>query len=144
MSFLLIGDAERREIADLIAYAKAHPVLFEQVREGALDPGKFGYSLADRKPGFKRPQSRWVLLPGNFRASYSVEDQPAGLCAHLSISVEGRRRKGMMPHPEAVKMIAEEFGMPFPGDKLWLEEYEPGEHAVNLLHLYAPRAEGHA
>jgi hypothetical protein len=50
----------------------------------------------------------------------------------------------MMPSLEAVKMIAEEFGVPFPPDKGWTEEFDPGEYAVNLLSLYAPAQEGRA
>lgn len=42
------------------------------------------------------------------------------------------------------KMIAEEFGVPFPADKMWMEEFDPGEYAINLISLYAPTKEGHA
>ena len=41
-------------------------------------------------------------------------------------------------------MIAEEFGVPFPADKMWMEEFDPGEFAINLVSLYAPTKEGHA
>ena len=56
----------------------------------------------------------------------------------MSVSVFGRPRRGMMPSLEAVQMIAEEFGVPFPPDKVWNEEFDPGEFAVNLVSLYAP------
>jgi hypothetical protein len=81
-----------------------------------------------------------VAFPGGFHAAFSIEQQPAGFCSHLSISVE---RKGKMPSLEAVQMIAEEFGVPFPPDKAWNEEFEPGQYAVNLLSLMAPTDEGH-
>jgi hypothetical protein len=94
--------------------------------------------------GFERPPSQHILLPGGYRASYSVEQQPPGLCSHLSVSVFGRAKKGACPSPEAVQMIAEEFGVPFPADKMWMEEFDPGEFAINLVSLYAPTEEGHA
>ena len=70
--------------------------------------------LEDRKPGFERLPSQHIILRGGYRCAYSVEQQPAGMCSHLSISVEGRAKKGQMPSVPAVQMIAEEFGVPFP------------------------------
>jgi hypothetical protein len=139
----MIGATEREQIAAVIAYAKAHPILFETVRDGALSDVSV-LELKDRKPGFERPPSQHVIFPGGFRAAYSVEQQPPGLCSHLSVSVFGRAKPGVMPSPEAVQMIAEEFGVPFPADKMWMEEFDPGEYAVNLVSLYAPTPEGNA
>ena len=143
MPVLMIGEIERKKIAEAIAYAKAHPVLFDIVRQGAVADTDT-LKLKDRKPGFERPPSQHVLLPGGYRAAYSVEQQPPGLCSHLSVSVVGRAKKGACPSPEAVQMIAEEFGVPFPADRMWMEEFDPGEFAINLVSLYAPIEEGHA
>jgi hypothetical protein len=143
MPVLMIGATERARIAGMIAYAKAHPILFDTIRAGAVADTET-VKLRDRKPGFERPPSQHVVFPGGYRAAFSVEQQPPGLYSHLSISVEGRAKKGMMPSPEAVAMIAEEFGVPFPADKMWMEEFDPGEYAINLISLYAPTEEGHA
>jgi hypothetical protein len=143
MAMLMIGETEREKIAEIVAYAKAHPVTFDQLRKGAFTDAEV-VELKDRKPGFERPPSQHVLFPGGYRAAYSVEQQAAGLCTHISVSVWGRHKKGAMPSPQAVEMICEEFGVPFPADKMWIEEFDPGEFAVNLLSLYAPTKEGHA
>ena len=143
MAVLIIGATERKRIAEIIAHAKAHPLSFDQFREAIVDETPL-LKLADRKPGFERPPSAHVTFPGNYRAAFSIEQQPAGLCSHLSISVFGRPRRGMMPSLEAVKMICEEFGVPFPPDKGWNEEYEPGEFAINMVSLYQPTTEGQA
>jgi hypothetical protein len=143
MAVLIIGATERERIAEMIAYAKAHPVTFDKMREAIVEDRPL-VRLEDRKPGFERPVSEHCVLPGGYRCAYSVEAQPAGLCSHLSISVVGRSRKGRMPSVEAVRMIAEEFGVPFPPDKGWTEEFDPGEYAVNLLSVYAPAQEGNA
>jgi hypothetical protein len=143
MAVLMIGATERERIAEIIAYAKAHPIPFEVLRAGAVDDTDT-LKLEDRKPGYERPRSQHVVFPGGFRAAFSIEAQPAGLCTHLSISVEGRSKKGAMPSPQAVAMIAEEFGVPFPAHKMWQEEFDPGEYAINLLSLYAPAPEGNA
>jgi len=143
MAVLIIGATEREKIAEIVAYAKAHPILFEAVRQGVVD-GRPLVELKDRKPGFERPASQHVIFPGGYRAAFSIEQQPAGFCTHLSISVFGRSKRGMMPSLEAVRMIAEEFGVPFPPDRGWNEEFDPGEYAVNLLSLYAPAQGGTA
>ena len=143
MAVLIIGETERKEIAQVIAHAKAHPVLFEKIRQGVVDDTAV-LELKDRKPGFERPASQHVVFPGSYRAAFSIEQQPPGLCSHLSVSVFGRAKKGACPSPEAVEMIAQEFGVPYPADKMWMEEFEPGEYAINLLSLYAPTPEGRA
>lgn len=143
MAVLVISALERAKIAAAITYAKAHPITFEVLRAGAV-PETDMIKLEDRKPGFERPESQHVEFPGGYRASLSIEQQPAGLCTHLSVSVFGRAKPGMMPSLQAVAMIAEEFGVPFPPDKGWTEEFDPGEFAVNLLSLYAPTPEGNA
>jgi hypothetical protein len=143
MAVLIIGATEREQIAAAIAYAKANPVTFDKMRNAVVADTKL-LKLKDRQPGHERPPSAHIVLPGGYRCAFSVEEQPAGFCSHLSVSVVGRSRKGMMPSVEAVTMIAQEFGVPFPPDKIWNEEFDPGEYAINLLSLYAPAQEGNA
>jgi len=70
-----------------------------------------------------------VHLHDGYRVVFSYEEQPVGLCAHMSISIES----GHAPHPAAVETIMEEFGM---GKNLrdclqvWIEG-----NSVNLLKL---------
>jgi hypothetical protein len=143
MAALIIGATEREKIAEIVSHAKAHPLLLSTVRELAIDGNKPLVKLEDRKPGFC-PQSQFIVFPGGFRAHFSVEQQPPGFCYHLSVGVEGRSKKGAMPHPDAIKMICEEFGVPFPAEKMWIEEFEPGEFAINLVSLYQPTPQGSA
>jgi len=143
MAALIIGATEREKIAEIVAYAKAHPLTFDQLRNSIVADTDT-LKLEDRNPEHVRPASQHVIFPGGYRAAFSIEAQPAGLCTHLSISVFGRSKKGMMPSPQAVESICQEFGVPFPPDKGWTEEFDPGEYAVNLVSLYAPTKEGHA
>lgn len=147
MAILLIGLAEMTAIRAAKDKARQHPLTLDHVRAGAVAPGKSTLTLADRKPGWTRKHRPVeVLIPFGYRAAISVEEQPAGLCWHLSISVE-RKDPTRMPSVEAVNTIAEAFGIDTskPDDvMMWTEEYEPGRHAVNIVTLYAPRPEGHA
>jgi hypothetical protein len=143
MVVLLIGATEREKIAEIITYAKAHPVPLSVIRQGVMDNTDV-LELKDRKPGFERPRSAAMVFPGGYGVAFSIEEQPIGLCTHISISVLGRAKHGMMPSPEAVQRICEEFGVPFPADRMWQEEFDPGDFAVNLVSLYASTQEGHA
>jgi hypothetical protein len=136
MPVLMIGATEREKIAKVITHAKAHPLQLDKVKEIGLLDDLPVMRLEDRKTTEFIPSSlAHVIFPGGFRAAFSHEYQPPGLCSHLSISVFDRGKKGMMPAPEAVALIAEEFGVPFPPHKTWTEEFAPGEYAINLVSL---------
>jgi hypothetical protein len=137
MPVLIIGATEREKIARVIAYAKAHPISLDKIMQVAVLDDKPVMELKDRKTEFIPSSSAHVIFPGGFRAAFSHEYQPPGLCSHLSISLFDHARKGVMPSPEAVAMIAQEFNVPFPPDKTWTEEFAPGEYAVNLVSLLA-------
>jgi hypothetical protein len=138
---LAIDEITRQRIASLIERAQKRPVPFDAVRNHAAPPGTKNLSLKDRKPGLVRPQSAHIDIPFGYTAAFSIEEQPNGLVRHLSISVD---TVGRCPNEAAVAMIAEAFGMMEPFDAVWLEEFDPGHHAVNVLKLVAPRTEGHA
>lgn len=149
MPILIIGEVERRKIAVVKERALKRPVRMSDDDLMALMElkDKIELTLEDRsrmKAAWIRSPSAQVIFPGGYRAAFSYEIQPAGLCAHLSVSVMGREKKGMMPLPESVAMIASEFGMAFPADKMWTEEFEPGEYAINLVCVTAPAQQGRA
>lgn len=140
---VVIDDAVRTRIKAALAEAEAHPIPFEALRAAALPMPRemTELKLADRKPGLIRPPSAHVDIPFGFRAAVSVEDEPAGFIRHLSISAD---RPGRIPSEAALLMIAEEFGMVPPFDGIWLEEFDPGHHAINVLKLVRPKVEGKA
>lgn len=131
MSIVVIGPDEKKLIAEAIAKARATPIPLDVLRalQHPIPDGGI-FDLKDRRQPFKRPESEHVMLPGGFRASISFEQQPDGLARHLSVSSPNRLR---IPNVPAVKMIAEAFGFKLAAHMLWLEEFEPGWRAVNIL-----------
>ena len=129
---LIIGAETQNEIDAAVARARSKPVQTDVLRAGAVEGDVI--RLSDRKPGFERgPDRENVLIPVGYRAAISFEQQPPGLCRHLSISVD---TPGMAPSEPAVLMIAGAFGMRFPGPgAVWIEEFAPGHFAVNLVTL---------
>ena len=84
------------------------------------------------KPVGDEPEFTCVI-PVGYRCVYSLEEQPFGVCRHLSISVLG---EGAAPNEAAVEMLATEFG--FRGGledmaHVWTEPFGAGKIAINLL-----------
>lgn len=125
---LLIGHEEDVKIAELVAFATANP----------LDPARV-IALADENlDGVRDLMDMYSIeLPVGYHLTYSRENQPCGLCHHLSVSVE---RENQMPHPEAVEMILQAFGMEpvMQSISIWLEPVDDTTQAINLLQLVEP------
>ena len=85
-----------------------------------------------------RPNIQKVIIPDGYRCAFSFEQQPGGLSKHLSISVEDRD-PAAMPNPIAFDAIAGLFGFDVDNNYatcvLWIEEYQPGRRAVNIVQL---------
>lgn len=148
MSVLMIGATELKEIDRLVRFAKDNVVPWAITKDAAM-PMSAEMKLKDRKPGAERPPSQHIVL-GNVRVAYSHEEQPAGIFRHLSASV---RRPGRTPNPFVMAVICEAFGFsaalcsvlsepttshePVAEAGIWLEEFDPGHHAVNVIERIA-------
>lgn len=128
MPALLIGDEERAMIGALRARAAGNPI----------DPVKaMASAKADPEAFRRRMASMTIELPIGYFVTYSIERQPGGLCAHLSVSVARAR---MMPSTAAVDVIAEAFGMEALGEgrsKVWIERIDEVTKAVNIIQVLA-------
>lgn len=135
MSVLVITPHIRAKIEVLVAEAREHCIPWSVLSQIAIFPDKAEVTLADRKPGAPtRPPSQSMRV-GDVEVAISFEEQPAGVCRHMSVAVE---TPGKLPGPEAVEALARAFGFtnfpPIEG-RIWIEEYEPGRHAVNVVEL---------
>jgi hypothetical protein len=127
----IVGQAEREAIKNVLARARSKPVPRNLVEQGKLDPGRV-LKLADRPAGWERPASDHVML-GSYRVAVSFEDQPIGLCIHLSAS---SARPGFVPGQQVMDAILSEFGIEKTMIGMsWLEEFDPGHHAINVVAL---------
>jgi len=147
MGILIITEVHRRRIAKMIAAARERPVPWELMAPAAKRDDRPVMTLAERVPGIERPPSQHIIL-GTYRVAFSFEYQPAGLLRHLSVSSE---RPGKVPTPAVVDRIAKEFGFEFSSEavvagtstaqgRAWLEEFDPGHYAVNIVELVEPAA----
>jgi hypothetical protein len=143
---LIITDEARRQATAAIERALKHPIPLDVIKQLAVPLDQKMLTLEDRKKAGAekviRPASEHVLIPYGYRASISFEHQPDGLARHLSVSVD---TPGRVPTPEAVEMIAKVFGFRMQGiGSVWLEEFDPGHHAVNVVEFVDQVEPGHA
>jgi len=136
MTVFTITRKDRKRIDAAKERARAKPVPWEAVAASAvpLDRAKVLDTLAleDRNPEApERPRSEFLKLAGGYVAAVSYERQPAGLFMHLSVSSPV---PGLVPHPLVLEMVLEAFGM-LTVHGAWVEEFAPGQQAVNFLML---------
>lgn len=132
---LIINDEIVKQLLELKAKASQHPISWDILQKHAFaDQGKRKVELSDRVvPPDKsdRPASFTLDIPQGYTVALTYEEQPVGLLAHVSVSVE---TEGRAPSPEAMKMITDALGYEA-WDKVWLEEFRPGHYAVNVISI---------
>lgn len=128
---LVIGEDERKQIAELRAFAAATP------RDAVASKAAADQNMAAFRD---EAHTMTVFLPVGFAVTYTQEFQPhappPGLCHRISISVDTPYRA---PNPAAIEMILEAFAMKplAQSDHVFIENIGPGEAAVNVLQLIA-------
>lgn len=143
-----IGPNEQEALRQAVEHARAQPLTIHQVMQGAkgMDQSTDVVTLAERKTVPEPRHAQQVELPVGYRVAISFEEQPAGMCLHLSMSSSAR---GNVPHPDAVIMVLQAIGIDLNDcARSWIEEFEidgkPGGHAVNVVVVMTPAQEGHA
>jgi hypothetical protein len=137
VSVLLITHEDQLRINEMVADARKNYIPWEVLQPTALvDHNRPVVTLEERKPGSERPQSQHIDL-GSYTVAFSFEEQPAGICRHLSVSVD---KPGKLPSRPAVEMVCKAFGFTnFPPDGgVWVEEYSRGEFAINAVEVAVP------
>jgi len=142
MAVIVLDEGVQAAIAEAVARARANVVRWDQLRGNITENQETStLMLADRQPDHKRPPSYPVQLGPRVVAAISFEEQPAGLCRHLSIS---QGQEGKVLDMVTVAMVMSHFGFKrSPGHygRVWVEEYKPNHFAVNVVELETPREE---
>lgn len=144
MAHILITPEKQAEIGAAIEEARANVISWDKIRDIAMADPKPTLMLADRVGQRGPPTSIGITFEGGVTAAISFEEQPAGIFRHLSVSTRDGRQ---VLNPTMFALIAREFGIDIPLTKPgrgWVEEYEPGRFAINVVVLEAEREAGHA
>lgn len=135
MNALFIGPHERAKLAAVREVANANPVDMRTLPDRLNTP--------DGKAAHKAQMTaQSVDIPATYLVTFSVENgHPVGTCRHMSMSTS---RKGRLPNPPAVWMVAELLG--FVGDLLacsvWIEDLQGHGEAINVVQPLLIDAQG--
>ena len=135
MRALVIDDAVKARIAQALQEAPTIPHEMLKRYGKPTSEGPAALSLAEREQidaEWRRPPSAEVLVPQGYRLCISREEYPASVVLHLSVSVEGGDL-GVVPSMPAVEALARECGAKWPPLTGWVEEWQPGHWALNIL-----------
>lgn len=123
MRILVATEAVHQRIKEIRAYARDNIISLAEVVRRVGDQSRH---IGD-DPNYR------LEIPFGFRVVYSEERQTAGLCAHISISVDA---PGKLPEPIAVQAIMALFGVRTLLPEclyVWTEALDGGDWAVNVL-----------
>jgi len=134
MTAFLITEQEAAWLHESAVRALANPVPWDVLKQSLpANQDTDTLPLSDRR-GPERPlTTEQIMLQFGWRVAISAEEQPAGVLLHVSMSSPAR---GRVPRPEAMIMVVDACG--FKREQIarsWMEEYEPGKHAFNVLVL---------
>jgi hypothetical protein len=142
MGVLVISVEDQMTIAAVIDEARAHPTPWSAIESLVIDDRKnpnpeylFGDRRVEAVDKLRKDYPTQKLELGTYNIAFSFEEQPAGLLRHLSMAVNDPKST-LVPHEATVKMVAEAFGfIGWPPHRGWVEEYEPGRYAVNIVQV---------
>src|SRR5437762_4044175 len=119
---MIIDEDAKQKIKAVIVHAEANVFSMDDL----LD-------IYNKQEKVAADQSGFVCeIPVGYRIVYSLEDQPAGIVRHLSVSVDEDK---CLPNPPTVELLMKLFG--FQSDLAFchvkLEDISPSRQAINVL-----------
>lgn len=129
MALLVIGPDQKAQIAALIAVAEANPVSLETVKRlvAAMEAGE------ELPAGLNDGMT--IVIPHGYEVTYTHEEQPGGMCRHMSVAVIRPDNPNAMPSQAAMAAIMVGFGFvnDLRGCKIWVEEHPEKRTSINVL-----------
>ena len=144
MTAFMIGPDDQDRLRAACVHVRKRPTPWGKIKEGVIKKAHaWSLTLADREslPEVTREIVN-VMLPFGWRVAISCEEQPAGILLHISMNSPA---DGRVPNPHAMLMLVQTLG--HTQDDIastWIEEYEPGKRAVNMLIMLEERKGGTA
>ena len=137
---ITVGETERSELKAAMARARAHPLPWEVLRRRITEQdGTNTGHVEDQPLAHERPPAEFVDLPFGYIVAISFEEQPAGMCLHVSVSGPWPR---VAPNMVVCAMIFSALDVPAEADDVWTEEFlidgKPGGRQFNVVWLVEP------
>jgi hypothetical protein len=137
---IIVGETERAELKAAMARARAHPLPWEELkrRTTARDATKTGH-IEERG---ESPSAEFVSLPFGYGVAITFEEQPAGMCLHISVSGPWPK---VPPNMAVCAMVFSALDLAAEANDAWTEELlidgNRGSRAFNALWVVEPAIE---
>jgi hypothetical protein len=138
VTVFLIGPDDEARLKIAVVSALKNPIPWEIAKDRVTKNQETDtVTLADREDVAPVPRTvEEVILPFGWRVAISCEEQPAGTLLHISMSSP---KKGKIPSEHAMLLLIQACGYELLDvARGWLEEFEPGWNAINVLILTNP------
>ncbi len=112
---ITVGESERSELKAAMARARAHPVPWDVLKRRITEQNT-GHVEA---LAHERPPVEFVDLPFGYVVAISFEEQPVGMCLHVSVSGPWPR---VAPNMVVCAKIFNALDVPDEADDVWIEE----------------------
>ena len=135
---IIINKTTRSELRAAMARAREHPVPWEELKRRITEQDRPDMRhVKDHAHG--HPSAEFVDLPFGYVVAISFEEQPAGMCLHVSVSGPWPR---VAPNMVVCAMIFSALDVPAEADDVWTEEFlidsKPGGRTLNVVWLVEP------
>lgn len=134
MTAIIIDENVRANIKAVVERAFANVISLDSLK-ARIEAGERTDDPSTRNPYVEATQDDMaVFIPAGIKTVFTVEEHPAGVCRHLSVSIN---RPGYTAPPIALQMLMEEFGFTSKIEDciVYPETYAPGRIAVNVLEM---------
>jgi hypothetical protein len=153
---LLLGETEAAAIIHAVERARRNPIPWAELKKQLPIANQATHELRiqDRNPRApRRREAELIEIPVGYRLAISCEEQPAGMCLHMSMSSS---TPGKVPSPEAFGMVLRvlrdanvlDLTIPPEAGRIWFEDFligdKVGGKAINVVWVIEPRKEGTA
>jgi hypothetical protein len=117
---ITVGESERSKLKTTMARARAHPVPWKVLKRRITEQdGPHTRHVEDQPFAPERPPAEFVDLPFGYVVAISFEEQPAGMCLHVSVSGPWPR---VAPNMVVCAMIFNALDVPDEAEDVWTEE----------------------
>jgi hypothetical protein len=124
---IIVGETQRTELKAAVSRARAHPVRYEELNQTTTA---------------RDASAEIVKLPFGYMVAIAFEEQPAGLCLHISVSGPWPR---VPPNMVVCAMVFSALDLAPEADDVWTEELliegNPNSRVFNALWVIEPALE---
>jgi hypothetical protein len=134
---IIVGETQRTQLKAAVSRARAHPVPWGELKQTTT--ARDATNTEHIEDGHESPAAEIVKLPFGYVVAITFEEQPAGMCLHISVSGPWPR---VPPNMVVCAMVFSALNLAPEADDVWTEELliegNPNCRVFNALWVVEP------